>query len=1165
MYIFFKYIFLARMRILNKYLWTYMNKINSSRRKYNDFVANETIEDYSLRYAPKSFRSFSELTIANTALGSISFLAIEAIGASIAISYGSYTAIWAIIISAIIIFLTAIPISYHAARYNIDIDLITRSAGFGYIGSTITSLIYASFSFIFFALEAAIMAQALELYFGLPLSLGYLLSSIIIIPLVFYGITFINKLQLWTQPIWIIMMIAPFIAIYLKEPNAIHSFLSFKGNISNTTDFDMYYFGFALGISLALIGQIGEQVDYLRFMPTLHKGNKRKWWTAVLMAGPGWIVIGAAKQLGGIFLGGVVLLSGLSISEAKIPIEMYNVGYQYIFDNPSTSLLLATFFVIVSQIKINVTNAYAGSLAWSNFFSRVTHSHPGRVVWMVFNIGIALLLMELGLFDALDKVLGLYSNIAIAWISAVTADLLINKPLGLSPKIIEFKRAHLYNINPVGIGSMGFASVVSILSFMGYFGAYAQSYSSIIAMCLAFVLSPFIAWVTKGKYYIARENDLHLDNVSQEIFLCEICMHKYEKPDMTFCPLHSTNICSLCCSLDSLCHDSCKADTKGELSKIIGEALSRLTYRCISQMAAIRLFKFFIISSIMLFIIFIAAWMVQSSYIAGLDTHTQNTIEDAFTTFYFVISILICILVWWILLSHENRELAEKELEERNVELSSQKELYDLVFENSTYAIYILDLEKMSIDTCNGKAVEMMEYKSKSEILGINPTVLSPEFQHNGRRSEELVKEHIALAVKNTSFSFEWIHTTKTNRDFWVYITLTHILIKGKSYIHASLRNIDAKKEIELNLENQNLILEESQRLAHIGSWKFNLQSEKLSWSDEVYRIFEIDKDTIPSYELFLDSIHPEDRDLVNKAYEKSLSTQKRYEITHRLVMKDGRIKYVSEQCETTFDYNNEPLISIGTIQDITAQKEIEIQLLQNQAILLQQARLASAGEMIGNISHQWRQPLNTLGLLIQKLNMYYERDILDADKMKTTMQKSMALIEGMSTTIDDFRDFFTPEKGKEIFSIEEGIQKAYSIIEASLQNNSLKYTLDMKDTSIKIEGYINEFSQVIVNILNNAQDALIENKISNAYINVRVYQNKKNIIIEISDNAGGIDEAIIAKIFEPYFTTKKEGKGTGIGLYMSKIIIEEHHKGELSVKNREGCACFKIQLPIFL
>ena len=147
-----------------------MRNIENNTRKYNKLVADESIEDYSLRYTPKSFRKWSEFLIANTAMGSISFLALEAIGASIALHYGFTTAFWAILTASIIMFLTAIPISYHAAKYNIDIDLITRSAGFGYVGSTITSLIYASFSFIFFALEAAIMAQALELYFGLPLA-----------------------------------------------------------------------------------------------------------------------------------------------------------------------------------------------------------------------------------------------------------------------------------------------------------------------------------------------------------------------------------------------------------------------------------------------------------------------------------------------------------------------------------------------------------------------------------------------------------------------------------------------------------------------------------------------------------------------------------------------------------------------------------------------------------------------------------------------------------------------------------------------------------------------------------------------------------------------------------------------------------------------------------
>ena len=164
----------------------YSKIISKPRREYNQFVASEMTEDYALRYVPGSFRKWSEFLVANTAIGGISFLALEAIGASIAISYGFTNAFWAILVVGFIIFLTNLPIAYYSAKYNLDIDLLTRGAGFGYIGSTITSLIYATFTFIFFALEAAIMAQALKLYFNLPLSIGYILCSLIIIPMVFF-------------------------------------------------------------------------------------------------------------------------------------------------------------------------------------------------------------------------------------------------------------------------------------------------------------------------------------------------------------------------------------------------------------------------------------------------------------------------------------------------------------------------------------------------------------------------------------------------------------------------------------------------------------------------------------------------------------------------------------------------------------------------------------------------------------------------------------------------------------------------------------------------------------------------------------------------------------------------------------------------------------------
>ena len=156
-----------------------------ARRSYQAWVANETIEDYSLRYAASSFRKWSPFVIANTALGGISFLALEAIGGAITISYGFANAFPAILLVSLLIFITSLPIAYYSSKYNIDMDLLTRGAGFGYIGSTVTSLIYACFTFIFFALEAAIMAQALFLYFGLPITLGYIVSSIVIIPIVF--------------------------------------------------------------------------------------------------------------------------------------------------------------------------------------------------------------------------------------------------------------------------------------------------------------------------------------------------------------------------------------------------------------------------------------------------------------------------------------------------------------------------------------------------------------------------------------------------------------------------------------------------------------------------------------------------------------------------------------------------------------------------------------------------------------------------------------------------------------------------------------------------------------------------------------------------------------------------------------------------------------------
>ncbi len=159
------------------------------------------------------------------------------------------------------------------------------------------------------------------------------------------------------------------------------------------------------------------------------------------------------------------------------------------------------------QVKINVTNAYAGSIAWSNFFSRVTHAHPGRVVWLVFNVLLALLLMEVGIFEAIESVLALYANFAAGWIGAITADLVINKPLGLSPRGIEFKRAHLYDINPVGVGALAAAVVLSSVAHLGVLGETARVLSPFIALGSAMIVAPLIAWWTRGALLPGPQSD----------------------------------------------------------------------------------------------------------------------------------------------------------------------------------------------------------------------------------------------------------------------------------------------------------------------------------------------------------------------------------------------------------------------------------------------------------------------------------------------------------------------------------------------------------------------------------------------------------------------------------------------------------------------------------
>jgi purine-cytosine permease-like protein len=518
------------------------------------------MEDYALRYTPQRFRKWSTWRVANTAFGAASFLILEAVGATLLVQYGFINAFWAILATGLIIFLAGLPISIYAARYGVDMDLLTRGAGFGYIGSTLTSLIYASFTFIFFALEAAVMAYALDLALGIPPSWGYLVCALVVIPLVTHGVSAISRLQVWTQPIWLVMLVVPFVYVLMRDPGAFSGITHYAGEKSQSGGFELHLFGAALTVGIASSRRWASRPTTCASCRRAPPPTGGAGGLGVLAGRPGLGDAGRAQDAGRRAAGLPGHQHMVPADRAVDPNQMYLAAYEYVFPHYGWAVAATALFVVISQLKINVTNAYAGSLAWSNFFSRVTHSHPGRVVWVVFNTLIAFMLMEMNVFQALGDVLGLYSNIAIAWMMAVVADLVMNKPLGLSPPGIEFKRAYLYDINPVGVGAMALASVLSITAYLGVFGPLAQAFSALIAMGVAFVAAPLIAWGTKGRYYIApgwrAKAPAHPGGYHPQAL--RDLRARVRRPGHGALPGLPGPICSLCCTLDARCGDLCK-------------------------------------------------------------------------------------------------------------------------------------------------------------------------------------------------------------------------------------------------------------------------------------------------------------------------------------------------------------------------------------------------------------------------------------------------------------------------------------------------------------------------------------------------------------------------------------------------------------------------------
>ena len=292
-------------------------------------------------------------------------------------------------------------------------------------------------------------------------------------------------------------------------------------------------------------------------------------------------------------------------------------------------------------------------------------------------------------------------------------------------------------------------------------------------------------------------------------------------------------------------------------------------------------------------------------------------------------------------------------------------------------------------------------------------------------------------------------------------------------------------------------------------------------------------------------TIAKEEIEVLNSTLEKKVQIR-----TQELELSNKELKLKTSQLE-----------NLNDTLDIRIKEEINNRKKQEQ-LLIQQSKLAEMGEMISMIAHQWKQPLSALGTIIQNIHLRHSLGKLDKEYLEKQRVLSNALTEKMSTTIHDFRNFFKPNKEKKSFSIKDAINQTIFLIDDSFKSHNIKIVNQISD-DIEINGFKSELSQVLLNILTNSKDAFLEKKIEDPQIKIQTKQIQTHIKILISDNAGGISNSIIHKIFEPYFTTKDSYNGTGLGLYMSKIIVEENMLGQLSVKNTKDGVQFIIYIPI--
>lgn len=445
-------------------------------------------EDFALERVPQRYRRGWFGTM-NVAIGVATALLFMQTGSLMAIHYGSINALIAIIYATVVAGALGIGIAYQAAKSGLNVNLMARGGGYGYIGASITSFIYAINFIMYYAIEGSIMSAGVHAYLPqIPLWVYMIFFGLVLIPFNWFGVKQLDVFQKISLPIFLILLGAGIIIAATSQPaydGGTFSYLPEGGQIGGQSLL------ICIGIMNGLVGIVSLLVsDYARFV----KRDEFK---------VGVVAVGFAPALVCFFIMGILgIWFGIHFLEENPGV--YFVGMLGIF---------GALFAVITQVRINVTNLYSGSLSLANFFENVFKFTPGRTFWVVFVAVIAVISMLAGVLDHIGDLLTYQGIFLMAWAATIVADaLIVKRVLKIGPTYFETRQEYLYAWNPVGVLSLILASAIGFISHLGYLGSVFQNIAAFVALVVAFILTIVIAVATKGKYYVKENRGKDFEN-----------------------------------------------------------------------------------------------------------------------------------------------------------------------------------------------------------------------------------------------------------------------------------------------------------------------------------------------------------------------------------------------------------------------------------------------------------------------------------------------------------------------------------------------------------------------------------------------------------------------------------------------------------------------------